>query len=425
MISYVVTEPNKAHVVVTMGKGRKVYHPSKEGAKSSYWYIPMLMRRIIISLENVKHEINNIVLHDKKVAPFQCDITCWFKITDPELAAEKLDVDADGNIMTSIKETLNAQVQGVARNAAMQQEILELMSDRMSFGESVFKTVNGDLDEWGVQLVKLEIIDFADADGGHVIEDYEKRREAEINSLTRQTVADQEQQASVKESLAKKASEQARIDSEQQVSMKDLERQQTVQTRAQAARLAVAEQQEKANAKEVAAARTKVLGEAQYTADAMVVKSNGDAQARAKVAEGEKQALTITAEGRAAARKTEAAAEAEATLKTGTAAADVIQKTGEAEAAATEKKADAQKKFTDASKEIEMAKIAADIQKTKYNAMATSMSNAKVQVISPDMKFMGFGAEEGAGLGALVSALEKATGITVGEVVDKVTGKGK
>lgn len=29
---YVVVEPNKAHVVVFMGGGRKIYHPAREGA---------------------------------------------------------------------------------------------------------------------------------------------------------------------------------------------------------------------------------------------------------------------------------------------------------------------------------------------------------------------------------------------------------
>lgn len=420
---YVVVEPNKAHVVVTMGSGRKIYHPAVEGAKSAYFYLPFLMQRIIVSLENVKHEINNIVLHDKNVAPFQCDITCWFKITDPQLAAEKLDVDEEGNIMTSIRETLNAQVQGVARNAAMQQEILDLMRDRMSFGESVFKTVNGDLDEWGVQLVKLEIIDFADAQGGHVIDDYEKRREAEINSATRQVVAVQDQVAKVKEAEAMKAAEQARIEASQIIEMRDIDRTQSVGIRQQEARLKVAVQADLANAKEVAAQKTKIVGEARYTAEAAVVKAEGEAQAKVKTSTGQAEAEVKLAEGRASAVKVEAGAAAQATEVKGTAEAEVIKLTGTAEALAVEKKADAQKKFTDASKEIELSKIAADIEKTKFNAMANAMQKADIQVISPDMSFMGFGAKEGAGIGALVGALKKSSGLDLGALVTALTQK--
>lgn len=422
---YVVVEPNKAHVVVFMGGGRKIYHPAREGSGSAYFYLPFLMQRIMVSLENVKHEINDIILHDKDVAPFKCDITCWFKITDPELAAEKLDVDSEGNIMTSIKETLNAQVQGIARNAAMQQEILDLMRDRLSFGESVRKTVNGDLDEWGVQLVKLEIIDFSDTGNSHVIADYEARREAEISSETRQTVAEKEQEAKVKEAEAKRISEKARIDADQEIEMRDIEKAEQVGIRREKQRLTVAEQADKANEKEVSAARTKTVGEAEYMADAQVIQADGQQKSQAKLAEGQKAAKVTIATGEAEAVKLDAQARSEAIQKTGTAEAEVVKQKGMAEATALEKKADAQKKFTDVSKDIELAKIAADIQKTQYTSMAQALQQANIQIVGEDMKLLGFGAKEGAGLGSLVTALSKASGIDLGKVVEGVIKKGK
>lgn len=420
---YVVVEPNKAHVVVSMGGGRKIYHPAREGSKSAYFYLPFLMRRIIVSLENVKHEINEIELKDLKVAPFKCDITCWFRIENPELAAEKLDVDEDGNIMQSITETLNAQIQGVARSAAMGQEVIELMRNRQGFGAEVFKQVNGDLDEWGVQLVKLEIIDFKDVDNSHVIGDYEARREAEVASETRQIVALKEQEAKVKEADSKRISEKARIESEQEIQMKDIERQQKVGVREQEANILIATQQEQANAKQVEADKTKVIGEANYNAEAQVIVADGQSKSQAKLAEGQKQAKITIATGEAEAVKLDANAQAEATQKKGTASAEVIRKTGEAEAVATEKKADAQKKFTDASKDIELAKIAADIQKTQYTSMANALQKANIQIVGEDMKFMGFGVKEGAGIGSLVSALQKSSGIDFGKILETATSK--
>jgi flotillin len=420
---YVVVKPNQAHVVVTMGKGRKTYHPAKEGSKSAYLYFGFLMQRIIVSLENVKHEINQVELRDRNFAPFKCDITCWFKIENPELAAEKLDVDSEGNIMVSIKETLDAQVQGVVRAAAMKQEIVELMEDRKTFGSSVFEEVNGDLDEWGVKLVKLEIIDFSDTDESHVINDYEQRREAEISSATRQLVALKEQEASVKEAEAKKISEKARLDSEQEIEMRDVLKLESVGTRKEEAKIKIAAQAERANAKQVEADKTKVVGEATYTAEAQVIVADGQSKSQAKLAEGQKAAKITIATGEAEAVKLDANAQAEATNKKGTATAEVIRKTGEAEAVATEKKADAQKKFTDASKDIELAKIAADIQKTQYTSMANALQKANIQIVGEDMKFMGFGAKEGAGIGNLVSALQKSSGIDFGKILETAVGK--
>ena len=409
---YVVVEPNKAHVVVMLGKGRRIYHPSNPESKSAYFYVPGLMQRIIVSLENVKHEINEVELRDKSFAPFKCDITCWFKITNSDLAAEKLDVDDDGNIMSSIRETLDAQVQGVVRATAMQQEVLELMQDRKTFGENVFKEVNGSLDEWGIQLVKLEIIDFSDANNSRVIQDYEARREADISSTTRQQVAEREQEARVKEAETQKIAETAKIQAQQEIELRDIERKQLVGVRDEAARLNVAKQTDLANAQQIAAERTKTVGQAQYTADASVVKAEGDAQATVKKATGDKQAKIEIAQG-----------EAKAIEVQGLAEAGVIEATGTAKAIATKKSAEAQKEFQDASKEIEMAKIAADVQKTQYQSMADAMQKADIQIVSPDMSFMGFGAKEGAGLGVMLETLQKTSGVNLAQIVSGFTQK--
>ncbi|MCR4279685.1 MAG: hypothetical protein NUV78_03045, partial [Candidatus Zambryskibacteria bacterium] len=196
-----------------------------------------------------------------------------------------------------------------------------------------------------------------------------------------------------------------------EIEMRAIEARELIGVRGESARLKVAVQSDLANAKEVVAQKTKILGEANYTAEASVIKADGEAKSRVKASEGQAQAEVKLAEGRASAVKVEAVAAAESTEKRGAATAKVVELTGTAEATAVEKKADAQKKFTDASKEIEMSKIAADIEKTKYLSMANAMSKANIQVISPDMSFMGFGAKEGAGLGVLVESLQKASGI--------------
>ena len=111
----------------------------------------------IVSLENVKHEINEIKLHDKMVAPFKCDITCWFKITNPELAAEKLDVDANGNIMESIKDTLNAQV--TRKTQEYSNTLLENIAkqdSKYSILSTSSKTVKSQLKEIRKKLSVLE-----------------------------------------------------------------------------------------------------------------------------------------------------------------------------------------------------------------------------------------------------------------------------
>lgn len=400
---YRVVEPNKAHVLVVAGGGRKVYHPAKDGSKSAYFFVPIIMKRIIVSLENVKHEINEIILHDSEMAPFSCDITCWFKITNPDLAAEKLDVDEDGSVMASIRETLNAQIQGVARAAAMGQEVVKLMKDRQTFATDVFNTVNGDLDEWGVQLVKLEIIDFRDSDGSHVIQDYQDRRKAQVQSMTRQEVAKQTKDAEIAEAEAKQAAGIKTAEANREVEKADIERKKQVALASQEAEKKITEQVELVNAQKVKAKRTLDVGNAAVIKEATVEQAEGEAQA-------------IFKRGKAEADVVQAKGEAEANIieKTGLAKASIIKETGLAEATAKDKMADALKKFTDAGITLEQIRAYVEIQKSKYENLGLAMSKANVNLVggADGGNIMGFdlNADTGAGLAQMFQVFSKITG---------------
>jgi hypothetical protein len=91
--SYTVVPPHEAHVVVSRGKGKKVYCSRVlEGQKlqSAYWHIPILQQRLILPLENIRIEIDNISLRDELMAKFSGDVICFLSVVDPLLAAEKL-----------------------------------------------------------------------------------------------------------------------------------------------------------------------------------------------------------------------------------------------------------------------------------------------------------------------------------------------
>src|SRR5512136_1702018 len=83
--SYTVVPPHEAHVVVSRGKGKKVYCSRPlEGVKlqSSYWYVPILDQRLIIPLENIRIEIDGIPLRDQLMAKFSGDVVCFLSVTD-------------------------------------------------------------------------------------------------------------------------------------------------------------------------------------------------------------------------------------------------------------------------------------------------------------------------------------------------------
>lgn len=410
---YRVVEPNKAHVLVVAGGGRKVYHPAKDGSKSAYFFIPILMKRIIVSLENVKHEINEIILHDSEMAPFSCDITCWFKITNPDLAAEKLDVDDDGSVMASIRETLNAQIQGVARASAMGQEVVGLMKDRTKFASDVFQTVNGDLDEWGVQLVKLEIIDFRDSTDSHVIQDYQDRRKSQVQSMTRQEVAKQNKEAEIAEADAKQLAGIKMAESDREIEKADIERKKQVAMASQEAEKKITEQVELVNAQKVKAKRTLDVGNAAVVKEATIEQAEGEAAAILK--KGQAEADVTLAKGTADANVIE---------KTGVARATIIEKTGLAEATAKDKMAKALKEFNDAGITLEQIRGYVEIQKSKYENLGRALASANVNLVggADGGNIMGFdlNAETGAGLAQMMQVFTKITGKDPVETVKEI-----
>ena len=206
--AYTVVEPNKAHIVVIGKSGRKVYtphiDPDEAPHPTAYFFIPFLMKRIILPLNNVKMEIPQFELKDAKVAPFVCEAVCWFRIEKPEVAVEKIDVEEAGGFEAAVESTLEEQVKGITRAAAMKQEILEIMRDRISFGDYVVEEVNGALEEWGLEIVKLEIVDFSDVEGSKVITDYENMRKAQISSASRKEQAQQNRDAEIVEAASEK-----------------------------------------------------------------------------------------------------------------------------------------------------------------------------------------------------------------------------
>lgn len=410
--TYTVIQPNEAHIVTKLGSGRKVYSPKvdEEGQathKTAYFYIPFLMKRQTLALTNVKLEINDIELHDKEVAPFLCDVVCWFHVVDPALAAERLDLDHEKGTFGSVMESLLNLVPAVAREVAMKQEILEIMRDRATFGTELEKSVEAQIEKWGVNVVDLEINDIRDTQESHIITNYESIRQTQISSTARQQNAEQVRKAIEIEQDNKRQAEVKTAETEEIFRKRQIEKDKAIGIAEAEKDLEIAEQTEKANQQKVSAQRTLEVGQADIQAQAVV-----------KVATGEADAV-----------KTKGERAAQVTKLTGTAEADVILAKGTSEATAKMKMAEALKLYNDSGITLEQIKAWVAVQVAKYENMALAYQNAKINLTSSDpSKIFGFGldAEGGASLAQFINTLEQATGKSVGEIVkgvkDGVTG---
>lgn len=392
---YVVVPPHEAHVVVSRGKGRKVFCSRVlEGQKlqSAYWYIPISQRRLIIPLENIRIEIDSIPLRDQLMAKFSGDVICFLSVVDPLLAAEKLGrIEAqEGRIgFPRMEAEVGKLIEAITRNASMSMEVYEIMRHRDAFSQEVKKRVNEPLKDWGVQLIDLEVIHFKDIESYTVIRDLEQRQATLVNAETRKQVADNQKGANIVESLANKETEMARAENEELFRIRQIQKDQKVGQSQQEAAQKIAEAEMEANKQKVEAQRVLQVGTAQVGAQARIEQAKGDSEAV----------------------KTKADGDAEATRKTGFAEAD-----------GTKEKAFALKEYTDAGLSLETIRADVDIKKAQFAALAEGLKVAKISIVtSGESNILGIpvSAKVGADIGQMLYAMAE-RGIDVKSILDKL-----
>jgi len=359
---YRVVGPNEAHVIVFMGRGRKIKSPVKKDGvdgKTSYFYVPFLMKRYVMPLTNVKLDIKDIPLNDNLLAPFLCDVVTWLHIEDPVKAAERLDFNS-GDVFGSLHQDLIAIVQAIARAAAMKQEILDIMRDRKTFSQSVTGEVDPVLQSWGVQLVNLEVNDIRDQEGSQVIHNYEAMRKAEVQSKARIAVAQRDREAVEAEQQNRQKAEVAKADAEKVFQSSQIDRDTALGIKEQEKEQQIAVATAKTNEQKVAALKVMTVGQATVNKEAAITQAEGEGEAiRIK---GEKEANVVSL--------------------TGKAKAEAIEAQGLAEAKAKDAMAEALKKFNDAGISLEQIKASVEIQAAFAQAYAEIAKNANIKIVT-------------------------------------------
>lgn len=302
----VVVSTNDMHIV-QRAKTTTSYGKDQSGGNVYYkWpsWIPFFgVRTSILPVSVFAQNLNDYAGYDKGRVPFVIDIIAFFRISESNIAAQRV----------ASLQALNVQLEfilkGVIRTILASSDIEEILEGRSKFGEMFTKEVDEQLKQWGVQTVKcIELMDIRDAANSKVIANIMEKKKSLIEMQSRVAVAENIQTAEVAEVNARQTVEIRKREAEQLVGIRAAERDQAVGIANQKSNQAVKEEEKATAVKTMAIAevnqvrqseidRASQLVVADRVRQVMVIEADAKQQQVVIEATGRKQQLTLVAEG--------------------------------------------------------------------------------------------------------------------------------
>ena len=357
--------------------------------------------------------------YDNGKIPFMVDVTAFFVIKDPELAAKRV---AD---FEELKEQLVEVVRGAVRKTLAQYDIQEIMEARWELGQKFYEEVTNAVKEWWVELKNIEFMDISDADGYQVIRNLLEKKRKTIETESEKEVALKDKEREIVEAEARKEAEIKRIEAEKEAKLaqieadkltrtQEVEKEKLVKLQEEEAKKQLYEKQKETKQKELEIKLLEEQKEAEIQKVKEIIDAEKQKEIEVKEAEAKAKAIELDAEAKARAMELEAEAKKTAIEKEWLAKAKSIDYMGTAEAKNKLEMAKALNAFTEAAlayllKELEvkyMSKV--DLEKAK------ALEKADIKVISTGgnwqewiNSFMElFSAKWGANLGAMIQSLK-------------------
>ena len=377
-----------------------------------FWIAVQKLPLSIFSLQ-----LNGYKAYDTWKVPFQVDITAFFEIKDPVLAAEKIFT------ITELKDQLNETVKWVVRKILASRDVVDIMESRSDIKEEFYKEVFSAVKAWGVDLKNVEFMDIKDAEWSQVITNIMMKKRSLIESESEIEVAENQKKAIIEkenktsearaqaaeaksradiiESDAQREAELKRIENEKLTQNKDIEKDRILSIQKEEAKQNFYDAEKNTKIKMLAVKQVEDEKTAEIAKSIEIIR-----------AEEQKQKSIIDAEGAKAQVELEATWEKMRIESIWIAKAKELDYIGTAEAKNKAQMADALNVFTTASLwfmvkqlEVELAEVV-DLEKAK------ALQHADIKVISTWKNgwewvnsFMDlFSANGGTNIGAMVEA---------------------
>jgi len=371
-----VVARDEAHVVI---KRRKVVVYSGTAdisgySGSTYYFfpswVPMLGMDVTqVPLSVLELRVPEMVTFAARNARFTLTASVFVRVTDPLKSAQRWPGRHVEDFVSGVKELMENAIRNTTTAFAAE----DIIEKKDEIASKLQHALSADMDEYGCIITNVGIVDITDAPGNTVISDIARKREAEINSESRQIVAVKEREARVVEAENRQAAEMRESAAAEAIGVRDREKEERVYV-----------SQQKVAQEEMEVEKIRQVRAAEIERDAAIER-----------AQGERQAVILRRE-----------AEAEGTKAVGLAEAEVTRNKGLAEAEAIAKRVEALNRLQ------EEGRTFRTIEKDERVGMelAKALQRADLKLVSTGEveRFLDlFSADGGAKLGAFLSSLRQ------------------
>jgi len=297
--------------------------------------------------------------------------------------------------MKELAAQVSKVVQATTRDSTTKKTIREIINDREGIIKEIKDPLTKAIDNWGLSLKDIELVEFKDADGTHVISDISSIIEQQIESEARQKNAEQKKIARLKEAEAEELAKKREIAKEEEIGKRN-------QLKAKL----IAEKEKEARDKEldvekIQRVKTQEIEKARATVQAQQEREVAkiDAIKRKEVESINKEQKKLEGEGDKIRAEEQAKGEAAPIREKGSAEAEIILKKLQSEAKGKDDLQKALNRFGDAAIRALVAELIVDKDKTVGVAVAEALKNADMRV------YAGNGAKDGFDMGKLIEAI--------------------
>jgi flotillin len=316
-----VVPTNEVHIIQS-GKATVSYGKDHDSGNTYYewpaWLPKIGIVKIILPVSVFDGDLEAYEAYDKGRLPFVVDVKAFFRISDSNLAAQRV------SSFDELRSQLHAILQGAVRTILASADIEDIMQGRSQFGEAFTKEVEAQLINWGVSTVKnIELMDIRDSTGSFVIKNIMEKKKSLIEMQSRIEVAENMKRASIAEIEAKRETDVQLQDALQKVGARTAEKDKAVGIANEQAQQSIKEQAKITTEKELEITKVSEVTQANITKDVQIVKANQDKETAAinkdmaiieaaqekettiLVAEGTKATTILVAEGNLESKKRE------------------------------------------------------------------------------------------------------------------------